>query len=97
MPEYQAPSGPYAARTKHGNYNAWLDRVGFSHYDLLVAFDPDHVPDRHYLTQTLGYFVDPRIGYVQASQAYYNQRASFIARGAAEETYAYYSSTQMAN
>jgi cellulose synthase (UDP-forming) len=34
---------------------------------------------------------------VQAAQAYYNQRASFIARGAAEETYAYYSATQMAS
>jgi len=32
---------------------------------------------------------------VQAAQVYYNQPASFIARGAAEETYAYYSSIQM--
>jgi cellulose synthase (UDP-forming) len=37
------------------------------------------------------------MGYVQAAQVYYNQRASFIARGAAEETYAYYSATQMAS
>jgi cellulose synthase (UDP-forming) len=44
----------------------------------------------------LGYFEDPSVGYVQAAQAYYNQGASFIARGAAEETYEYYSCTQMA-
>lgn len=43
----------------------------------------------------IGFFNDPEVGYVQAPQNYYNQDASFIARGAAEETYAYYSSTQM--
>jgi cellulose synthase (UDP-forming) len=37
------------------------------------------------------------VAYVQAPQVYYNQRASFIARGAAEETYAYYSSHLMAS
>ena len=58
--------------------------------------DPDHVPAPTFLFQMLGYFDDLRIGYVQAAQAYYNQAASFIARGAAEETYAYYASTQMA-
>lgn len=47
------------------------------------------------LLRTLGYLHDPSIGYVQAAQVYYNQPASFVARGAAEETYAYYSSIQM--
>jgi cellulose synthase (UDP-forming) len=93
---YQTPAGPFGARTKHGNYNAWLDAVGFGRYDTMVNFDPDHVPAPHYLTRVLGYFRDPGVGYVQAAQAYYNQTASFIARGAAEETYAYYSSHQMA-
>ena len=51
---------------------------------------------RRFLSELLGYFEEGAVGYVQAAQAYYNQRASFIARGAAEETYDYYSSTQMA-
>jgi len=55
------------------------------------------VPEPTFLHEVLGYFDDPRVGYVQAAQAYYNRRASFIARGAAEETYAYYSATQMAS
>jgi cellulose synthase (UDP-forming) len=55
------------------------------------------VPTPTFLSEVLGYFDDSRIGYVQVAQAYYNQGASFIARGAAEETYAYYSSTQMAS
>jgi cellulose synthase (UDP-forming) len=93
--EYETASGRYQARTKHGNYNAWLSEIGFDRYELVVAFDPDHVPKRNFLLRVLGYFDDPEIGYVQAAQVYYNQPASFIARGAAEETYAYYSSLQM--
>lgn len=92
---YQQLAGPFAGRTKHGNYNAWLDAVGYHRYDVISAFDPDHVPAREFLTRVLGYFADPSVGYVQAPQFYYNQRASLVARGAAEETYAYYSSIQM--
>jgi len=96
-PEYQADDGPFRRATKYGNYNAWLHQVGFASYDILSAFDSDHVPRADYLHQVLGFFRDPSIGYVQPAQAYYNQRASFIARGAAEETYSYYSLVQMAS
>jgi hypothetical protein len=94
-PEYQLERGPFERRSKHGNYNAWFHEIAFERYDAIVGFDPDHVPAREFLTRTLGYLRDRSIGYVQAPQVYYNQRASFIARGAAEETYAYYSSVQM--
>lgn len=97
MPHYQTEAGTFQSNSKHGNYNAWLHEVGFDRYDIITAFDPDHVPVASFLTQVLGYFDDPRVGYVQAAQAYYNQKANFIARGAAEETYAYYSSVQMAS
>jgi cellulose synthase (UDP-forming) len=97
LAHYQTPQGPFQARSKHGNYNAWLDAVGFAQYDIVVNFDPDHVPQPTFLLEVLGYFDDPQVGYVQAAQAYYNQGASFIARGAAEETYAYYATTQMAS
>lgn len=92
---YQAQRGPFASRTKYGNYNAWLDAHGNAAYDLVVAFDSDHIPRPDYLDEVLGYFDDDRVAYVQPAQAYYNQDASFIARAAAEETYAYYSSIQM--
>ncbi len=95
-PEYQQETGPFRSGTKHGNYNAWLREVGFASYDFLAAFDPDHMPLPTYLDETLGYFRDPNIGYVQAAQAFYNQHASLVARGAAEETYAYFSAVQMA-
>jgi cellulose synthase (UDP-forming) len=95
-PHYQQPSGRFQARSKHGNYNAWLQEVGFSGYDVVVTFDPDHVPRPEFLQRTLGYLRDADVVFVQAPQVYYNQSASFIARGAAEETYAFYSSIQMA-
>jgi len=93
--DYQTQYGIFQARSKHGNYNAWLNEVGFKKYDIITCFDPDHVPQTTFLSDVLGYFNDDNVGYVQAPQAYYNQTASFIARGAAEETYGYYSSTQM--
>jgi len=93
---YQQPAGPFEARTKHGNYNAWLDAVAYDAYDVIVGFDPDHIPRRSFLVRTVGHLRDEGVGYVQAPQLYYNQTSSFVARGAAEETYSYYSSIQMA-
>ncbi|HKR00653.1 MAG TPA: glycosyltransferase [Pyrinomonadaceae bacterium] len=96
LSRYQEPSGTFQSLSKHGNYNAWLHEIGFDRYEFVTAFDPDHVPDASFLNSVLGYFEDAEVGYVQAPAAYYNQGASFIARGAAEETYSYYSCTQMA-
>jgi cellulose synthase (UDP-forming) len=97
LAHYQQESGEFAARTKHGNYNAWLHESGFVQYDIMIAFDPDQVPTPEYASSVLGYFEDKRIAYVQAPQIYRNQNASLVARGAAEETYAYYSVTEMAS
>jgi cellulose synthase (UDP-forming) len=96
LAQYQTESGLFQRCSKHGNYNAWLYEVGFDGYDIVSAFDPDHVPKACFLMKVLGYFADPRIGYVQAPAAYYNQQSSFIASGAAEETYSYYACTQTA-
>ncbi len=96
MPQYQARQGTFKSRSKHGNYNSWLHEIGYDQYDIVSFFDPDHVPVPEFLSRVLGFFEDKSIGYVQAPQIYYNQKASFIARGAAEETYNYYSGLQMA-
>jgi len=94
---YQTQDGSFKRDSKHGNYNAWFDQIAFERYDIITIFDPDHVPKPAFLAEVLGYFQDPSVAYVQTPQAYYNQKASFIARGAAEETYAFYSSVQMAS
>ena len=58
--------------------------------DFIVVLDPDHVPFPEFLDRVLGYFEDPGVGFVQVAQAYHNPGESFVARGAAEQTFAYY-------
>jgi cellulose synthase (UDP-forming) len=63
--------------------------------EFILVLDPDHIPFPNFLDEVLGYFDDEEVGYVQVSQAYYNQYRSFTARGAAEQTYGFYGPTQM--
>jgi len=63
--------------------------------DYILILDPDHIPFPNFLDNTLGFFSNPKVGFVQVSQAYYNQNRSFIARAAAEQTYSFYGPTQM--
>jgi cellulose synthase (UDP-forming) len=97
LQQYQTENGKFQSRSKHGNYNAWLYEVGLDRYDIISAFDPDHVPRPDFLSKVLPYFEHDKVAYVQTPQAYYNQGASFIARGAAEETYSYFSCIKMAS
>lgn len=88
-PEWNQPSGPFRARTKHGNHNAWRSR--YEHrYDVVAQMDPDHVPFPNFLERTLGYFADPDVAFVVAPQVYGNLRESFVARGAAELAYIFH-------
>jgi cellulose synthase (UDP-forming) len=96
-----------ALAEKHGA--VWLNIVGFpgakagkinealkrTHEDFILVMDPDHIPFPDFFEHTLGYFEDEKVGFVQVSQAYYNQYRSFTAKGAAEQTYTFYGPTQM--
>ncbi|MBW3533987.1 MAG: glycosyltransferase, partial [Gemmatimonadetes bacterium] len=77
---------------KAGKINAALARTD---EDFILVLDPDHVPFPDFLDRVLGHLHDPEVGFVQVAQAYYNQARSFTARGAAEQTYAFYGPTQM--
>ena len=88
-PEYNQASGPFKARTKHGNHNAW--RAEFEgHYDIVAQMDPDHVPFASFLERTLGYFADPNIAFVVAPQVYGNLSENWIARGSAFLAYVFH-------
>lgn len=63
--------------------------------DYILVLDPDHLPFAGILDRVLGHFDEPTVGYVQVAQGYYNQDRSFTARGAAEQTYAFYGPGQM--
>jgi len=63
--------------------------------EFILILDPDHIAFPNFLDQTLGFFEDEKVGFVQVSQGYYNQYRSFTAAGAAEQTYTFYGPTQM--
>lgn len=72
---------------KAGKINAALPRTT---EEFILVLDPDHIPFPIFLDRVLGFFSDPAIGFVQVSQAYHNPSESFVARAAAEQTFAFY-------
>ena len=60
VPEWNQPEGAHRARTKHGNYNAWLATHG-DDYDFFASVDTDHVPLPNFLERMLGFFRDPDV------------------------------------
>lgn len=69
--------------TKAGNVNTWLRAYG-NRYSHFVQLDIDHVPEPEYLNQVLGYFIDPKVKWVQAPSVYGNFE-SWSARGSSEQ------------
>ena len=77
---------------KAGNINnALLKATG----DICLILDPDHVPKDNFLDEVVPYFEDEKIGFVQTVQAYYNVDESFVAKGAAEQTFHFYGPIMM--
>ncbi|MEU0843409.1 glycosyltransferase family 2 protein [Streptomyces sp. NPDC005962] len=69
--KWNQPKGAFRARTKHGNYNAWLDAHG-DDYAFMACVDTDHVPLPNFLERMLGYFRDPDVSFVVGPQVYGN-------------------------
>ena len=86
---YNTDGGQFAVKTKGGNHNAWYDAHGHE-YDIVAQIDTDFIPNRDFLTKTLGYFNDPNIAFVGTPQIYGNTDKSFVAKGAAEQSYSFY-------
>jgi cellulose synthase (UDP-forming) len=72
---------PDNRHAKAGNLNHALQH---STAELVAVFDCDHAPRRDFLTQTLGYFDDERVAFVQTPQDFYNLD-SYQHRGDARE------------
>ncbi|GGW36132.1 glycosyl transferase [Streptomyces lucensis JCM 4490] len=92
--EWNRPSGPHRARTKHGNYNAWLAAHG-DDYDLFASVDTDHVPLPNYLERMLGYFRDPDVGFVIGPQVYGNYD-NFVTKAAESQQFLFHALIQRA-
>jgi len=92
--QYNQPKGPFRAKTKHGNYNAWVHRHGRA-YDLFLSVDPDHVPLANFAERILGYFRDPDVAYVVGPQCYKNSE-TFVTRAAESQQFPFHSVIQRA-
>jgi cellulose synthase (UDP-forming) len=64
--------------------------LGQTDGEIVLVIDPDHVAEPGFLDHVVDYFQDPAVGFVQVVQAYHNQKSSFVARAAAEQTYGFY-------
>ncbi|MEU5030399.1 glycosyltransferase family 2 protein [Streptomyces milbemycinicus] len=92
--KWNRPKGPHRARTKHGNYNAWLDAHGDA-YDYFASVDTDHVPLPNYLERMLGYFRDPDIAFVVGPQVYGNYDAA-VTKAAESQQFLFHALIQRA-
>ncbi|MBW8703184.1 Cellulose synthase catalytic subunit [UDP-forming] [Streptomyces sp. MBT84] len=94
VPEWNRPKGPHRARTKHGNYNAWLQAHG-DDYDFFASVDTDHVPLPNYLERMLGFFRDPDVGFVIGPQVYGNYD-TFVTKAAESQQFLFHALIQRA-
>ncbi|MDX2543790.1 glycosyltransferase family 2 protein [Streptomyces sp. WI04-05B] len=92
--KWNQPKGPHRAKTKHGNYNAWLDAHG-DDYDFFASVDTDHVPLPNYLERMLGFFRDPNIGFVIGPQVYGNYD-NFVTKAAESQQFLFHALIQRA-
>ncbi|KOV59362.1 glycosyltransferase family 2 protein [Streptomyces sp. MMG1121] len=92
--KWNRPRGPHRARTKHGNYNAWLEAHGDA-YDFFASVDTDHVPLPNYLERMLGYFRDPDVGFVIGPQVYGNYD-TFVTKAAESQQFLFHALIQRA-
>lgn len=90
--KYNLRQGSFRRKTKAGNLNSWRNEYE-KNYDVIAQIDMDHKPYKKMLKSLIGYFSDPRVGYVGIPQVYKN-RKNWIARGASEQTHFYYGPIQ---
>lgn len=77
---------------KAGNIN---NALKYSTGDLCLILDPDHLPFPEFLDPVVPHFNDPGTGFVQVVQAYSNAHESWVAKGAAQQTYQFYGPMMM--
>ncbi|MFJ6695441.1 glycosyltransferase family 2 protein [Streptomyces sp. NPDC091272] len=94
VPDWNREKGAHRARTKHGNYNAWLAMHGKS-YDYFASVDTDHIPLPNYLERMLGYFRDPDVAFVVGPQVYGNYTAA-VTKAAESQQYLFHALIQRA-
>jgi len=72
---------------KAGNINHALR---LTRSPFVVVFDADHVPHPDFLKRTMGYFSDPKMGFVQTPQFYRNRDTNIVTAAAWEQQELFY-------
>ncbi|MCB9156730.1 MAG: glycosyltransferase [Caldilineaceae bacterium] len=83
---------PHRRDAKAGNINTALPRTTG---DIIAIFDIDHIPQADFLEQTLPFFANPRIGFVQVMLTFANSEESWVARAAIETSSDFYNATSI--
>ena len=86
--KWNQPSGRFKARTKHGNYNSWIDDHG-GDYEFFISVDLDHVPLPSFAERMLGYFRDPDVAFVVGPQVYGNYD-NVVTKGAESQQFVFH-------
>ncbi|MFV0127717.1 glycosyltransferase family 2 protein [Streptomyces sp. HMX112] len=94
VPAWNREKGVHKARTKHGNYNAWIAMHG-DEYDFFASVDTDHVPLPNFLERMLGYFRDPDVAFVVGPQVYGNY-SSPVTKAAESQQFLFHALIQRA-
>ena len=87
----------YLTRSDHrdakaGNINATLAHTDG---DIIAIFDTDHVPAPDFLQRSMGFFADPRVGFVQVMLTFTNGKDSWVAQAAIETSLEFYNPTSL--
>ena len=82
---------PTNDHAKAGNINYALSQTKGTYF---VIFDADFVADPHFLTETIPFFEDDRMAFVQTPQFYDNQK-NFISTGAGYMQHVFYALVQV--
>lgn len=77
---------------KAGNLNAALPRTDG---EIIVIFDIDHTPKPDFLARSLGYFNDPKVGFVQVMLTFSAEESEWVAQAAADTSLDFYNPTSI--
>ena len=67
---------------KAGNIN---NALSLTEGEFIAVFDADQVAHKNFLQKTVGFFADPKVGFVQSPQYYKNHAANEVTRGSWEQ------------
>ena len=85
---YNQPRGRFKSRSKHGNYNAWVDVTATSTSSSSPSI-PITFRKPNFCERLLGYFRDPDVAFVVGPQVYGNYD-NFVTKGAESQQFVFH-------